>query len=660
MTMSGFLALWGILAVFPVPSGAQEPSRDVADLPLEDLLKLEVTSVARKEQTLLEAPAAVTVLRGEDLRRAGVRSLAEAFRLVPGMQVARIDANKWAVSARGFNDRFANKLQVLIDGRIAYSPLFSGVFWEQQDTLLEDIERIEVIRGPGAALWGSNAVNGVINVITRKARDTQGGLLVAGMGTEERAFGAVRWGGRSGDDLFYRVFVQHFDRDESYEGHDAWHQSRAGFRADWNPSPEDTLTLQGEFFHGTCRGTMTEPVLVPPYRDTHPDTSLQAGGHLIARWDRRTGDRSALSLQLTWDHTRFTDEDFGETRDTATIEAQHRLQPLEGHDVVWGAGYRLSADRIVNGQTLRFDPDRDTTDLLSAFVQDEIRLTGDRLRLTLGSRFEYNPYTGFEIQPGGRLSWRPHDRHALWAAASRAVRMPSRAEDSLRMRYAVLPTVPLPTEVAFLGDRDFRSEELIALEAGYRFRPADPLFVDLSVFLNFYDDLRTVEPGTPFLEPEGAPDHVVAPYAMDNRMTGRSLGLELSAEWRVLKGWTLSGAYSLLRLRLNPEGSLDPLSEDAERASPRNQAVLRSSLDLWEDLRFDAILRYVDVVPAWDVDSYVEMDARLAWRVTPDLEVSLVGQNLLHRAHAEAGPPLFGHHATEVQRGVYLAVSWRF
>ncbi len=639
----------------------QEPPRDLADMSIEDLMKIQVTSVARKEQALIDAPSAVTVLRGEDLRRTGVRSLAEAFRLVPGMQVARIDANKWAVSARGFNDRFANKLLVLIDGRVVYSPLFSGVFWEQQETMIEDIERIEVIRGPGAAIWGSNAVNGVINIATKKAKDTQGGLLVAGGGTEERAFGAARYGGKEGEDLAYRVFVKYFNRDEAYKGRDDWFQSRAGLRADWTPSDRDTLTVQGEYYTGESRGLLTEAILAPPFTNTFSDLSRQAGGHLIAGWERRFDGKSRLSTQFTYDHTRFTDDEFSETRDTAEINFQYRFQPIEGHDVVWGAGYRLTSDRIGNGTTLAYDPDHRTHGLASVFVQDEIALVEDRLHLTLGSRFEYNEYTRFEVQPSARLSWRPHERHALWAAASRAVRMPSRTEDEVRINFAVLPTAPLPTEVALFGDHGFVSEELVALEMGYRVQPADALSLDLALFYNIYDRLRTFEPATPFLEPLPAPAHFVQPLHADNKADGRTCGLEVSAAWRVTEGWTLTGAYTLFRMRLNIEDdSLDTLSEDAERQSPRNQASLRSSWDLFEKLQLDAALRYVDVVPGWDVDSFVELDARLAWKVTPDLEISLVGQNLLHGEHLEAAPSFIRHQSTEVQRGAYLSVSWRF
>ncbi len=669
-------AVWGIARdvmlycalAFPAAAAlAQEPPKDqkspkdLADLSIEDLMKIEITSVNRKERSLIDAPAAVTVIRGEDLRRMGVRSIAEAFRMVPGMQVARIDANKWAVSTRGFNDRFANKLQVLRDNRILYSPLFSGVFWERLDPMIEDIERIEVIRGPGAAAWGSNAVNGVINIITKKAKDAQGGLVVAGGGTEERAFASVRYGGKEGDDLFYSVFAGHSLRDESYKGCDDGMHSRAGIRLEWYPSDQDTISFQGGYRNGETRGIFTQAVLQPPYSNTYHDLLRLAEGFAIADWTHRFSDDSRVSLTLTLERTALFEESFEEIRDAGHFSFRHRFRPFEGHDVVWGAECRLTSDRIHNSFAFSLDPDHDATWTLSVFAQDEISPGHEWPRLALGSRFEYNPYTHFEFQPDARLGLTPGDGHFLWAAASRAVRMPSRAEEDCRMNTAVYPTMPLPTLVAWFGDHDYKSENLTSFELGYRAAPVESLSLEAVLFCNLYEDLRTIEPGAPFVEPPGAPIDLVMPYYIDNKMNGKSWGLEISAAWRVTEGLTFTGAYSLLRMNLDRDSdSQDPTSEEAERQSPRNQAYLRSSWNITKEIGLDAVLRYVDVVPGWDAESYVDMDARLGWNITPDLEISITGQNLLHRRRRESGPTMLGNQSSEIQRGVYLSLSWRF
>jgi iron complex outermembrane receptor protein len=647
---------------------AQDPPRDLADLSLEELMRIEVTTASRKEQSLFDAPAAAGVIRGEDIRRMGVRSIPEALRMVPGTNVSRIDANKWAVSIRGFSDRFSNKLQVLIDGRSVYTPLFSGVFWDQQDVFLEDVDRIEVIRGPGGAVWGANAVNGVINVITKKAKDTHGGLLFAGGGTEERGFGGLRWGGAAGADVHYRAYAKYYVRDEQRDpvtedpaDDDSW-QGRAGFRTEWAASDVDTLTVSGEYFAGKS-GTITRLAApAPQFVDPADEDYDLNGGHAILRWERRLGGTGLLSAQLSLARTLIETSYFGETRNTLDFDVTHRWMPVEGHDVVWGAGYRLTRDDVSDSFSVQLDPERETDDVVSVFAQDEIALSGEALKLTLGARAEHNDYTGFEVQPSARLAFRPHDRHMLWLAASRAVRTPSRGENDIRLIAAVLPPPAVPpgltdSQVRVYGSRHVDSEDLLAYEAGYRVRPDDALTLDVAFFYNDYDNLVSNEPrGTSV---EGTT--LVIASEFDNDYEGRTYGAELAATWQVANGVRVYGAYTALKMNLDHHGdSADAGAENAERRDAKGQAFARVSLDVVEDVAVDLMGRYVGPLGARDVDAYSELDLRVAWRALPSLELSVVGQNLLRDEHLESSNTGLTERATEVERGVYLMGVWTF
>jgi len=622
-----------------------------------------VTSVSKKEQKLSEAAAAIDVITQDDIRRSGATSIPEALRVVPGLQVARLDANKWAVSARGFNGRFANKLLVLIDGRSVYTPLFSGVWWDAQNVLLEDIARIEVIRGPGATLWGANAVNGVINIITKDAKDTQGGLVTIGHGTEERGFGEFRYGGTLGDNAHYRVYARYFDRERSVAasgdyGADEWDVAQGGLRVDWEVSDSDSLTLQGDIHSGTVGERQTMASLSPPYEQTFDNDDDVAGGNILGRWNHTFSDTSGMSFQLYYDRSDRDHMIIGEVRDTFDLDFQHRFALDDRHEIVWGLGYRLSRDDIDNSFTLSFDPDSRNDQLLSAFVQDEITLIEDQLKLTPGAKLEHNDYTGFEFQPSARLLWMPHEKHTVWAAVSRAVRTPSRVESYGRVNRYVLPPATL---MSMFGDRDFDSEELLAHELGYRVQPMDRLSLDIATFYNIYENLRTVELGTPFPETSPAPPHLVVPLFADNKMDGETYGIEVAADWRPLDWWRLEAGYTYLQVVLHlDDDSTDTLSEGAEGESPHNQFSLRSSMDLPRNLELDSCLRYVDNLPGLGVDSYLTLDVRLGWKPTENLELFVVGQNLLDSHHAEFESTFFGVHATEVEHSVYAGLTWRF
>src|SRR3954471_10189888 len=571
---------------------------------IEDLVKLEVFTGARKPEPLAQTPAAIAVITQDDIRRSGVTSIPEALRLAPGMQVARVDSHTWAITARGFNDVFANKLLVLQDGRSLYTPLFSGVFWDIQDTVLEDIDRIEVIRGPGATLWGANAVNGIVNIITKSAKETQGTLISAGGGTEEHAFINLRQGGKLGEDLYYRIYGKYFNRDESIqpngmEAHDAWQMGRGGFRLDWEPPGQNLYTLQGEAYGGLLDEIYTVPQ--PSGATSLSDQNVVRGGFILGRWTHALTDSSDTKLQFYYDRADRKTAIFKEKRDILDLDFQHRFQFLKRNDFVWGLGYRISADKVDTNLAISLFPPERHDQVFSAFLQDEITLVPEKLHTTLGSKFEHNDYTGFEVQPNGRLSWTPNDWQTFWGAVSRAVRTPSRAESDIRLQQQVAPGV----SAQITGDPSFTSEKLTACELGHRAQFLKHFSIDIAAFYNFYDDLRTIEPVG------GNPLSLTAA----NQLTGEAYGIEVAPNWQIADCWRLGGAYSYLRLELHRKpGSQDPNAEREEGRSPRHQIMVRSSWNLPWHLELDAQLRYVDSLPDLNIPSYTVMDSRLGWR----------------------------------------------
>jgi iron complex outermembrane receptor protein len=645
---------------------AQDPdpaSRgDLTNLALEDLLKVQVTSAAKRSRPLSQTAAAVYVITREDIERSGAASILEALRLAPGLQVARIGSSTWAITARGFNGRFANKLLVMIDGRSVYTPQFAGVYWDVQDTFLEDVERIEVIRGPGASLWGTNAVNGVINILTRQAAETRGGLAVAGGGSEERGFAGLRYGHALGGRGSYRAYAKYFDRDTSLrvtgeEAHDAWDAARGGFRADWSPGASDALVVQGDLYGNDEDGTTTEPVLGPPYAQSFETVSNVSGGNLLGRWTHRLPGGSEAELQTYFDRTRRVSDLGLERHMTYDLDFQHRFGAGARQEIVWGLGYRATVDGNRNTFTTEFDPPRRQVALSSAFIQDDVRLSPAGLRLTLGSKFEHNSYTGFEYQPTIRLLWPARTDQTLWAAISRAVRTPSRAENDVRFNQSAFDAGGGTTGlVAFFGNPDIRSEELLAYEVGYRVQATESLSLDVASFYNTYTDLLSLTQGTPFPESSPPPPHLVVPVTAGNGLEGESYGIEIASAWRPAGRWKLSAWYSRFVLRLHP----DITSIYSRGDDPTNQFQIRSNLDLPRNFSLDTIAQFVEDLPNQDVPDYIRFDLRIAWRPTSRLEASLVGQNLLQRRHGEFGSSSLLTTATEVERAVYGKVTWRF
>ena len=668
--MKRLIGAW--LLVLATAVHPQEVSFELTSLTLEELMDIEVFSVSKKEVKLSESAAAVFVVTQEEMRRAGATSIPEALRLVPGMEVARVDASKWAVSARGFNDIFANKLLVLIDGRSVYSPLFSGVFWDTQDLLLEDVERIEVIRGPGATLWGANAVNGIINILTKSAEETQGGLITAGLGSEERGLSSARYGGRLGGALHYRVYARRLQRDDLVfpagdRAADAWEVRRGGFRLDWEMSARDALTLQGDIYDaaiGTTYQIIDSPE--PPYWRTFDFDTPISGGDLLGRWMREFSEVSNLAVQAYYDRTERGEAPISGYLETFDFDFQHSFGLDLNQEIIWGLGYRLIRDDMEGSFSSSFDPSSRTYSLFSAFVQEEISLAADRVRLTLGSKFEHNDFTGFEVQPSLRLLWMPAENHTGWAAISRAVRTPSRADYDIRSAVEVILPDQVGTNsptalVTLHGNRDFRSESMIAFELGYRAHLGARFFFDLATFYSIYDDLLSVEPGSLFRAADSDPPYLVALAVIDNRMNSSIYGAELAVDVQAGKNWRLRAAHTLLNIDIDiDEGSAYFAGQEWEGVSPRHQLSLRSLLDLPCGLEFDLWGRYVGALPDIDMDGYLSLDARLGWKLSDRLELSIVGQNLLEARHAEFRAPHGPTLNTDVQRGAYGVFRWRF
>jgi iron complex outermembrane receptor protein len=613
------------------------PLSDLKKLSLDELQAIEVTSVSKRPEKLSGAPSSIQVITGDDIRRAGATSLPEALRLASNLQVAQVDSHGWAITARGFNNTSANKLLVLIDGRVVYAPLHAGVFWDVQDTLVEDIERIEVISGPGATLWGDNAVNGVINIITKTAKDSQGVVVSGGGGSELRSAGGLRYGGHVGADVQFRAYGKYFGRDSSAlpDGRpatDDWNMGQGGFRLDWNASQVNRFTVQGDVYDGRIAQLGTNDIVA-------------SGGNVLGRWSHTLSKDSDLSLQLYYDRThRNIPGTFAEDLHTYDADFQARFHLAAGQNVVWGLSYRDSIDDEGNTSVLTFLPAHISQRWFSGFVQDEMPLETDRLRLSLGTKVEHNPYTGVEFQPSGRLAWTLTQRQILWGAISRAVRTPSRID-----RDFFVPVAPGSASFLLAGGPTFLSEDVRAYELGYRSKPHDRLAVTVAAFYNDYGHIRSLEqlaPPAPF------------PLVFKNGQTGHSYGAELTAEYRVTEWWRLRSGFTALRLHIRPEpGSTDKTFGSTESHDPNHYGALRQSLDLPAHLQVDVGFRHVGQIANQSVPAYGELDGRLAWQATPAIECSIGGQNLLHAHHAEFGPLAT---RKEAQRSIYEKLVWRF
>lgn len=669
LVLSGFLSL-EVSAALGMSTG---PTDNLyLDMDLSQLMQVTITSVSKKPQTLGNTPAAVFVISQEDIRRSGATSIAEALAMAPGIQVSQISSSKWSISSRGFSGFISNKLLVLIDGRSVYSPVYSGVFWDAQTTMLEDIDRIEVIRGPGGTIWGANAVNGVINIITKKAQDTQGGLLRAGFGTQERLQGAVRYGTKINEDAFARFYAMGNDRESNrlkesgLDAGDSWNTMQTGFRADGVVGTRNEWTLQGDLFRN-----QGDQILFPYWLSTAPYVVSKHtdfddnGGNLLAGWQHRFGEHERLSLQMYYDYAARDEDFYNISYRTFDAAVQYETRLGARHDITAGAGFRhIRGDNEATFQS--YFPSR-TDEVFSLFLQDAFHLIPDRLIITVGSKYEHTPYTGSEWQPSGKLLWAPSEHHSYWASIVRAVRTPSVLEDGGTVTFSNLPPPYGMGYVASSGSEDFAAETALSYELGYRWQPYQSFSFDLALFYTEYDDLYTFRP---------RPSERGLDLVFTNGVAGHNYGAEVAMTWKPKSWLSLAGTYSYLQSSYKPDTIVSPLDQNIsdlfEKMQPMHQFGLRSSLDLAHNWQLNAWLRYTDSFTGGNVtsisaelpvdgsvDGSADLSVNLIWKPRPDMECMLAGQNLLNSGQLyynseHLTPP------TEIKRGVFGKIIWRF
>ena len=657
----------------PTPQSSLQTAgqRDLSQVSLEDLMNIEVTSVSKKEQKMSQAAAAIFVITQEDIRRSGAANIPDLLRMVPGMDVSQINANTWAISARGFDDQFSNKLLVLIDGRAVYTPLLGGVNWDVQNVPLEDTERIEVVRGPGATVWGANAVNGVINIVTKKAADTKGAMVTGGGGTEGQAQGTVQYGGDIKEKTNYRIFANYLNYGSlpavgGGSGKDNWNLLHGGFRADSKISSSDSLTVQGDLYTGQEGATIIHIYSVaPPVIGNLNANNQVSGGNILGRWSHTFSSRSDTTFQFYFDKYARSGPQASETRDTIDFDFNHHFAWGSRQDVIWGAGYRRTWDTTIGTIDDSFTQPGTTLHLFNFFVQDTVTLNPDRFFLTAGTKVENSYFTGYEIEPSVRLAWTPSNRLTFWSAVSRAERSPARRDTGLIAPLAVFPDPAgsnTPVEVILFGNPKFQSEHVVAYEAGFRAQPNDRLSIDVSTFFNRYDHLETVEPGLEIFQASPLPARFVIPMTFGNLMYGSTEGGELSANLKLTDRWTLSPGYAFLEMHLHTKpSSLDTTSEaEFQGSSPQHQAQLRSHVDLSHGLSWDASAYFVSELPIQGVASYTRIDTQLKWKFAERAEFTLVGQNLLQDHHLESMDALTLVNSSLIKRSAYAKFTWLF
>jgi iron complex outermembrane receptor protein len=634
-TISGLGVLVVLLCLYTADVSAQPVGSTPAELKklsIEELLNVEVMSVSRRGQKITEAPSAIQVITQEDMRSAGVTSITEALRLANNLQVAQVNASQWAISARGFNNVLANKLLVLIDGRVVYTPLYAGVFWDVQNLVLDDVQQIEVISGPGGTLWGANAVNGVINIITRKAQDTQGLFVEAAAGTELRALGSLRYGGKLSDNLYYRVYGTAFKRGntiftDSTEAADDWTMAQSGIRLDWQPDSANAVFATANFYDGRPDPDGGQPV--------------QAKGHnVLARWNRTTSERAGLQMQLYYDHTlRDFRNGFLERLQTYDLDGHHRFAVTRRHSLVYGVGVRMLKHDVHNLELFAFLPESTWLHLFSAFIQDEVDILHN-LQFTAGIKLGHNNYTGIQYQPSLRLNWQVNTNHRLWAAVSRAVRNPSRIDRDFYLY--------LTPDLHYIEGGDFQSENVIAYELGWRSQMFTSMSISLSTYYNRYDDLRSTEPGPPPLS---------IPLYFANGVAGESYGAELFVQEEFTSWWRLRGGYTLLGRDLRLKTGSSDLNNASEGNDPSHQVLVQSIMNFQRRYEVGIVFRHVGKLDEPVVEAYADLDIRVSWTINKMLELNVVGQHLLNKAHTEFIPS--SPAPKDIERGVYFKIVGR-
>lgn len=666
MAVTGtFVLLTAKLLADPSAPSPDSTVQNLRQLSLEELLNLQVSIASKKDERLSDTAAAVSVLTGDDIQRSGVTGIPEALRFVPGVQVARMTTHQWGISIRGFNEIFADKLLVLVDGRSVYTPLFSGTFWDYQDIPLESVDRIEVVRGPGASVWGANAMNGVINIITKSARENRGGTLSLGGGTVDDFVAETGYGVAVADDAWLRLDANYrrTGEMESVDGGGNGDQAQSGtgrLRLDWAPSDTSEFTLIGggqlaEFDEHLNLVDLSIPAYVPAEFRVP-----SANGSLLGRWTRTFDERSQLEVQSYADYSEFDTGWLHDQRENFDVELNHRWRPSERHDVNWGLDYRLNADHIKSaGNPITISKVERSVNLVSGYLQDDLSIVPDVLTGTAGVRLEQNDYTGFEVQPTLRGLWKITEDQSVWASASRAVRTPSRAERDAVVNLSLVPPgvvhPTLPGQIVYSGSDTFRSEDLWAFELGYRWKAEERLHFDVTAFFNVYDHLRGNRAGAPYPNDPNQPTYVIVPLTAVNDTSGNTWGGELSAVWEAARDWRLQLGYSYLGFDLHGSDAAD-----AEGWSPRHTVYLQSFAQLTDKIALDADVRFVDELSGPSIPAYFTADVRVGWKPRKSLELSVVGQNLFDSPHQEFRSSLIHYTPSLIERSVFGKITWSF
>lgn len=654
------------LAPVVCAQGADDQSavENLKQLSLEELGNVEITTVSKDPQSIQKTPAAAYVITQDDIRRSGATSLPEALRLAPGVEVARIDADHWSVAIRGFAGQFSKSLLVLIDGRSVYTPLFSGVYWDAQNVMLDDVDRIEVIRGPGGTIWGANAVNGVINIITKNAKDTTGVESTLGGGNVDQGLATLRYGQTTQKGFSYRLYSIGALRGPEFhpdgDNFDDWRMGQLGFRTDWASGAKDNFTVQGDLYRGRSGEKLLLATYSPLAEVGEEDKADFSGGNLLARWQHKTNEGSDVQIQTYFDRTNRQDIEVGETRSTFDVDYIQHQKTYGDQKLTWGLGARVSPSNVIQtSPAVDFLPHQQTDSIYSGFVQYELPILQDKLTFTAGTKFEHTNFSGFDYQPSVRLLWTPTPNQSAWAAVTRAVRTPSRQDQDVQFNILVQASPPPPVFFEIVGNPNFKPEKLVAYEAGYRTRAGRRLYVDFAAFFNVYNDLEGYGPiGLALLyNPPPVAVAFVLPYA--NVIEGRSIGAELTPVWDVTRWWQLRGSYSLLHMQLNDKPGFTDVGNLLSSylgSSPTHTANVQSLLSLPKHLQFNQTYRYASELPEYGVHPNSTVDLRLERHIGEGFDFAAVGQNLLRPSHPEFGGdpgPLVG-----IKRSAYLSITW--
>ena len=609
LSACGTLAALGEDAKKPEATAAPAAAKDLMDMDLDSLANVKVTSVSKKAEKATDAPAAIFVVTQDDIHRVGAQRITDALRLVPGLEVGQVDSATFAVGSRGHNGEFADKLLVLVDGRSVYSPVFSGVYWEQLGMVMDDVDRIEVIRGPGATVWGANAVNGVINIMTKSAKETQGGIATVGTGTETKVDAAARYGEKVSESTYGRVYATYEDHYDlklkdakpgyGYNGEDGWDIVHGGFRIDSEVDKDATLTFSGDVFGGHERvfadvatGTRATGSNADYANGTVNENDHLFGANFLGKFERKLSDTSEYSVQAYFDRSERQYLGYGQTVNTYDAEAQYSFALGERNSFVSGVGYRLYDVNFSNDQIISINPAQANYQLFSAFIQDEIELAKDKLKLTLGSKLEHNDLSGFEVQPSARLAFKATETQTIWGAISRAVRTPSLIDNGFSLSLQNLPGTP-PGVYQYRYPGSLNSEQLVAYELGYRIQPTKKLLLDVAGFYNVYDGLAGVGAAPTVFVPTPYFHYITGPSQF-NALNEETYGTELSATYQVLETWRVHANYTFTKVQAhNRTANIVDESSD-EASAPEQQFSLRNSVDLPHDIQLDGTLRYVD------------------------------------------------------------------